>query len=201
MLQHRVYTWPEFLPREGEWINALFEKGLPCLHVRKPQSSWQEGQALLRQIEPVYHARIILHQHWDLGADFGVGGGHWTEAQRANHPDFEQTVLAQQAQGWQVGTAIHHPQQLASLPSCLDYVTVSPIFESISKPNYKASYTWEDHGKHPYTLVALGGITPSNLAAVQARGFKAVALLGAIWQPSTSIIDNYQQLCLALQQL
>lgn len=201
MLKHRVYTWPEFLPKEGQWINALFEEGLPCLHLRKPKSIWEECQTLLKQIDAAYHSRIIVHQHWKLGAEFGLGGIHWTEQSRANSPDFEQAVLAQQAQGWQVGTAIHQPHQLASLPPCLDYVTVSPIFASISKPNYQAQHHWEDRKNHPFSLVALGGIAPNNLAAVQARGFQEVALLGAIWQPVPSIINNYQLLCQALQQL
>lgn len=202
-MQHRLYTWPDFLEGEGALINALFEMGLPWLHLRKPQATLAACRHLLEQIDESYHERIIVHQHWELAAWFELGGIHWTEHSRAlvTPLEFAQKVKRQQTQGLQVGTAIHHPQQLAELPASLDYVTVSPIFESISKPNYTARYHWEDRGDYSFALVALGGIEPANLALVQARGFGSVAVLGAVWKPQTAILQNYQQLCQALQQL
>lgn len=202
-MQHRLYTWPDFLQGEGRLINALFDKGLPWLHLRKPAASLVACRLLLEQIDRQYHRRIIVHQHWELTALFELGGIHWTEQSRALYSPSEliQKVQVQQAMGLQVGTAIHQPEQLAELPALLDYVTVSPIFESISKPNYKASYHWEDHGHYPFVLVALGGIEPSNLVLVQKRGFGSVAVLGTVWQPQAAVLQNYQQLCQALQQL
>ena len=203
MLEHRLYTLPDFFEGEGDRINELFASGLPYLHLRKPNSTLEQCQTLLEQIEPLYHRQIILHQHWALGTISKVGGLHWTEKQRAIIPieDFAQEVAKQQAKGYQVGTAIHHPQQLEIVPLTIDYVTVSPVFESISKPNYQAHYHWKNKGTYPFTLVALGGIAPNKLAAVYARGFRSVALLGAIWQPQTSILKNYQQVWQAIQQL
>lgn len=201
-MQHRLYTWPDFLEEEGRLINTLFEMGLPLLHLRKPQATLAACQHLLEQIDKRYHERIIVHEHWELTASFDLGGIHWTERSRASVKSsvFEQQLRVQQARGLQVGTAIHHPKQLDELPASLDYVTVSPIFESISKPNYKASYHWEDRGNYPFLLVALGGIEASNLALVQARGFSSVAVLGAVWKPQTAVLQNYQQLCQALKQ-
>ncbi|MFK7796406.1 MAG: thiamine phosphate synthase [Aureispira sp.] len=202
-MQHRLYTWPDFLEGEGGLINALFEMGLPLLHLRKPQATLAACRHLLEQIDRRYHQRIMVHQHWELTALFELGGIHWTERSRAlvTPLELEQEVKRQQAKGLQVGTAIHHPQQLAELPASLDYVTVSPIFESISKLAYKANYYWENRDDYSFVLVALGGIEPSNLALVQKRGFSSVAVLGAIWKPQTAILQNYQHLCQALQQL
>jgi thiamine-phosphate pyrophosphorylase len=202
-MQHRLYTWPEFLEGEGIILNALFEMGLPCLHLRKPQATLAACEQLLEQIDQSYHGRIVVHQHWELTSLFELGGIHWTERSRASATalEFAQAIKVQQERGLQVGTSIHHPKQLDTLPVSLDYVTVSPIFESISKPNYQARYYWEDRGHYPFLLVALGGIEPSNIALVQERGFRSAALLGAIWKPQTAVLQNYQQLCQIIQQL
>ncbi|MGH1335196.1 MAG: thiamine phosphate synthase [Aureispira sp.] len=203
MLEHRLYTWPNFLEGEGKLINELFARELPYLHLRKPNSSLEECQTLLEQINPIYYSQIILHQYWELGKVLKLGGVHWTERQRTSLSieAFAQQVADQQAAGYQVGTAIHHPKQLEELPETLNYVTVSPVFESISKPNYQANYQWKDDKTTPFLLVALGGIAPDKLEAVQARGFHAVAVLGAVWQPLKSVLQNYEQLWQGIQQV
>lgn len=203
MLEHRLYTWPDFLEEEANLINQFFALGLPYLHLRKPKSSLKDCQRLLKKINSINHSKIILHQHWELADQFAIGGMHWTESRRAVETtnNFVQQVARQQEAGYQVGCAIHQPEQLSQLPPSLDYVTVSPIFESISKPNHKATHTWEDKGEHPFLLVALGGVSLAKLAAVQVRGFRSVALLGAVWLPRSQALKNYQQICLKIQQL
>lgn len=202
VLQHRLYTWPEFLEGEAHIINELFALGLPCLHLRKPTSSLEEYQALLKEINAAYHPKIILHQHWEVADEFNIQGLHWTEGRRTTETpsNFAYQVADQQAKGYQVGSSIHQPGQLLEMPNSLDYVTVSPVFESISKPNYRASHVWKDSGKYPFLLVGLGGVASDKITELQARGFKAIALLGAIWKPADQAIEKYQELCQRLQQ-
>jgi thiamine-phosphate pyrophosphorylase len=202
-IEHRLYTSPDFLEGEAHLLNQFFDRGLPWLHLRKPSGSVENCRSLLEGIDQAHYSKIIVHQHWQLVEEFGLGGIHWTEIRRATETpsQFAEELRKQKAKGYQVGTSIHQPGQLQEMPESLDYVTVSPIFESISKPNYMVSHTWYDRGEHAFLLVGLGGIAPPRLAEVRTRGFKSVALLGAIWKHPAQAFENYQQLCQALAQL
>ena len=61
-----------------------------------------------------------------------------------------------------------------------DYVTLSPIFDSISKQGYKSAFKLMElknkiKGKK---VVALGGVTPDKFSYLKSIGFKGAALLG-----------------------
>lgn len=202
-MRHRLYTTPEALPNEGIKLNRLLEQGLPWLHLRKPNYTLKELEALLQSIEVAYHPRLVLHQHWTLAEHYAVGGVHWTEwSRRQQEPaDFAKAVAKQQAYGWQVGTAVHHPLTLDRLPHYIDYATVSPVFPSISKPHYHPNLDWHNTGKYPFTLIGLGGIDGPNLQLAYDRGFREVIFLGAIWSEPQRTLIRYKKLCQRLQQL
>jgi thiamine-phosphate pyrophosphorylase len=64
-----------------------------------------------------------------------------------------------------------------------DYVTLSPIFQSISKPDYNKELGLEmlsEAASYNISIVALGGITPNNAAACYAAGSSGVAMMGAV---------------------
>ena len=202
-MEHRIYTSPDFLEGEANALTTMLALGLPFLHLRKPKSNIKHSRALLANIDARYHHKIILHQHWELIEEFALGGLHWTEGRRATETpsNFARHVAVQQKKGWIVGTSIHQPEQLLEMPPSLDYVTVSPIFESISKPEHLAKYEWHDTQEHPFLLVALGGVAPSTLSKAQVRGFRSVGLLGAIWKEPQQAVQNYKELCQVLKQL
>lgn len=58
-----LLTKPEFFSGEAEIINSLFRHGLPTLHLRKPQATAEEKDALVAQIEPRFRDRIVMHNH------------------------------------------------------------------------------------------------------------------------------------------
>lgn len=68
-----------------------------------------------------------------------------------------------------------------------DYLFVSPVFDSISKPGYRAVTFDTDRIRRlttrgGATLTALGGVTPERLAQVRQMGFGGAAMLGCLWE-------------------
>lgn len=202
-MRHRIYTFEEAVPNESNLLNALLEEGVPWLHLRKPKYTLEQLETLLTSMDPIYHPRIILHQHWELAEYYAVGGLHWTEWHRRQYApvDFDRLVARQQRQGWQVGTAVHHTLTLDQLPPYLDYATASPLFPSISKPGYRPSFDWQLRQAYPFTVVGLGGIQADNLKRAYARGFREIIFLGAIWKDPERAVPNYKRLCNIMQQL
>ena len=58
-----LLTRPDFFSGEADTINALFAAGLPILHLRKPQATQEQKEALVAQIAPAYRDRIVMHNH------------------------------------------------------------------------------------------------------------------------------------------
>lgn len=69
----------------------------------------------------------------------------------------------------------------------MDYVFLSPIFDSISKSGYHSAFTLEvlqqaaAHNIIDEKVVALGGVTPDKVKWLRQIGFGGAAMLGAVW--------------------
>jgi thiamine-phosphate pyrophosphorylase len=70
-------------------------------------------------------------------------------------------------------------------------VTLSPVFDSISKAGYNSGFTYatlkeaSKKGIIEGNVIALGGISTSNIASIVDMGFGGVAVLGAVWNRAT----------------
>jgi thiamine-phosphate diphosphorylase len=80
-----------------------------------------------------------------------------------------------------VGRSCHTPDELAraAAEGC-DYATLSPIFESPSKPGYGPPLGVEALGRPPLPVYALGGVDEHNAASCRAAGATGVAVMGAV---------------------
>lgn len=197
-MEHRVYTTPDFFENESSLLNQLFEMGLPCLHLRKPQGTKTDFKALLDSLKVSFYDRIIVHQQFELFDDFGLKGIHLTESKRRSLTERELNDLIQSCHEKKaiIGTAIHQKEDLEHLPLTLDYVTLSPIFSSISKKNYLPEIDWKTANlTQNFRWVALGGIGLKTLAAAYEKGFREVAFLGAVWKDLSKVSINYKLLC------
>lgn len=179
-----IITTPNFWQGEAEVIKTMFRSGLVRLHLRKPDSSLSEYRALLEQIPQCYHKQIVLHDHFELVDEFGIGGLHLN---RRN---------PQPPEGWDGGisTSCHSIEELREKHSAhdsamhYDYLTLSPIYESVSKPGYVPSFTHADldgayrEGIIDDKVFALGGITRFNAReAVETLHFGGTLTLGDAW--------------------
>ena len=205
-MQIRVITRPDPFPGEAQCLNQLFEAGLSCLHLRKPEAPAKDFERLLEGLLPAFRSRVILHAHFHLLGKYDVQGVHFTETHRRSLPKagLPQLLDYLHSQGKVVGTAAHDKGTVWQLPAGFDYVLVSPVFESISKAGYTPVEHWnvqELKKQVPATLVGLGGIDAGKLAAAARLGFEEVAVLGAVWQEPSQAVVRFQSLQTTSQKL
>ena len=194
-----VITHPEMLPEEAGIINQLFAHGLTRLHVRKPESTVPELRALLEQIDPQFRERIALHQHHELAGEFGITRLHFTESNRSAKSS--EKLEALKTNGNVLSTSLHNPADLEQLSPCFDYAFLGPVFDSISKKNYKAALPNDfqlERFNFPGKLIALGGIDGTKLDFVASLGFDGVAVLGAIWTDTANAVTEFRVLASAM---
>lgn len=194
-----VISSPENFPQEANIINQLFEAGMNIFHLRKPGKSETAISDLLEQIERKYHPKISLHQHHFLAGKNSINRLHFTEQDRSN----TETEKLQQfkKEGFIVSTSVHEVEMIAKLQD-FDYVFLSPVFNSISKPGYTgfvdASFIVQKSVNAP-EVIALGGIDAANIHQLKTMNFDGAAVLGIIWQQPEQAVFNFkilQEICL-----
>jgi thiamine-phosphate pyrophosphorylase len=185
---------------ELAWLAQLFADNLHRLHVRKPGWSRAELADYLQAIDPQYRSRLVLHSHYDLAHEYGLGGIHLTEtARRASSLPRLLRGLGRLS----VSASLHTLADVQQHRRRYNYVTLSPIFNSISKENYLSSFDLTQvqamlrklaarPGYRPQVL-ALGGIEATNVAQVRQLGFAGAAVLGSIWQ-SPDPVASFREL-------
>ncbi len=176
-----VITKEDFFAEEAAWINALFEAGLEYLHLRKPKSTEVELEELLCKIKEQYYSRIALHDNFQLIVKYNLGGVHLN----SRNPEPPQGFAGR------VSRSCHSVEEAAQTKKQYDYVTLSPIFNSISKQGYNAAFTdvqleqAKACGIIDNKVIALGGVTEENIHRAKEMSFGGVAVLGTIWNEPT----------------
>ena len=176
-------TLPYFFEGEAKLISAVLKnKTADLVHIRKPEASSHQIKSLITEINPNFHKRIKLHDHFELLDDFPLGGIHLNERNQTIHP------MAKS-----VSRSFHTIEELISA-SKYDYVTLSPIFDSISKPGYKAAFKPDDLKSALSTLhnvIALGGVTSEKYPFLKEIGFHGAAGIGQFWDSNNLKKNNY----------
>lgn len=163
----------------ARWI-SLREKDLPSA----------ARLALLDELLAIARpAGCLVTVHDDLDAAHRCDGLH--------QPDGSDPAAARPRLGPAalVGVSAHDRPSVRAAAAA-DYVTVSPVFESPSKPGYGpplglaglADLT--DAAMLP--VIALGGVTPDNLAACRRSGATGVAVMGSVMRapdPAAVVAD------------
>ena len=80
----------------------------------------------------------------------------------------------------------------------LDYVLMSPLFDSISKPGYMATAGLLQNLPARYSrtvnVIGLGGIDPDTILPVIRHGWDGAAVLGWIWEEPAAAVKRFEQL-------
>lgn len=172
-----VITPPAFIREEPSAIVRLLDHGVWAVHLRKPDSSVGELAELIRSIPAAYHSRLVLHDHFDLCADFGLRGVHLNR-RNPNPPLRHRGTLS---------CSTHSFDELNRRLPEVDYAFLSPIYDSISKQGYASGFTPEQlrsgqsDGLIGPKVFALGGVTADRLVELESYGFGGAALLGEVW--------------------
>lgn len=174
---------PGHFENETTLVNSMFERGLALFHLRKPVYNRESLSVYLSGINREYHPRIVIHSCFELLTDYNLRGIHIRAADKESKENIIERYIGRE--DLSISISCHTLNELADDTSGLDYVFLSPVFDSISKSGYKAGF---DHGKLADALegieldvVALGGCRAENLHKIKEMGFTGAAFLGAVW--------------------
>lgn len=165
---------PDNLMCEHDTIAELFDQGLDHFHVRKPDLTERELFVYLSKFPRRLRDKVILHGNAELARQFDVAGLH--------------LPVGKEFGDWsgKRSRSLHSIEELENINEKLDYVFLSPIFDAISKPDYKAAFDEPELAKilskkRDFDVVALGGITAETAEKSFELGFDGVASLGFVW--------------------
>ena len=165
---------------------AAFRGGARWLSLREKDLDPDAQLALLRDLAALgsrYGATVTLHGTAETALAAGADGLHL--------PAGGQVEAARQRLGPRalVGVSTHDAFELAAAAaSGADYVTLSPVFTSASKPGYGPALGLEGLRSllraADCPVLALGGITRETLRGCIAAGAAGVAVMGPVMRAS-----------------
>lgn len=183
---------PGKIAGEQALVNALFEEGLEYFHLRKPGFTASDVEKYLKLIDPKFLKRIIIHSHYKIAEKYNIGGFHFP-AHFLNDIDkksYDEILNTARNRRLRTGTSIHTIVE-AKHAKKLDYMFISPVFDSISKEGYKSviqpgafkKFLLEKATMKGYPeVIALGGVDEVHIPLLKDMGFDGLAILGAIWK-------------------
>ncbi len=172
-------------------LNQLFEAGLECYHLRKPDKNYNQHCDYLNQIDSRYHDKIVVHHFHELINKFNLKGIHFTEQKRIDHIDNPgQYFKNLNMFGKTISASFHELKDLIDCYFEFDYHFLSPVFSSISKQGYEGRGF--DVNNIDKNIFGLGGISIDNLDQLKNLGFNGAAVLGSIWK-SESPIKSFKE--------
>lgn len=191
-----VITSPDKIPNESELINQLFAQGLETLHLRKPSWAKPDFETLLKSINPEHKRKVVLHQFHELASKYNIKGLHLREENRKQLSLSELKELSKELKRKNLtfSSSFHSIEDVISSENAFDYVFLSPVFDSISKPDYVGSKFNVQSLKFETKVIALGGIDANNIHNTKELGFDGAAVLGAIWGKSKMVIDKFSHI-------
>lgn len=172
-------TTPDFRQGEDLAICRLIDNGWQRVHIRKPDATRDQLAELIKKIPEKYYDALTLHDHFDLAIKFGLGGIHLNR--RNPLPPLNWKGLISRS---------CHTIEETILYSRLDYLTLSPIFDSISKPGYKSKFSRVQlKNINLKKIYVLGGVTFSHLNQLEDIGFKGAAILSEAWKTRIEMLQ------------
>lgn len=165
----------------AEIAEASFKGGCRWFSLREKDLPAAERLALLTELAALgrqYGAVVGVHDDIDAAVTVAAGAVHLPGG---SDPAVARARLPRAL----IGVSAHAPGEAAApLAAGADYVTISPVFLTDSKPGYGPALglggltATVAFAKGP--VVALAGITPANAAACLAAGAAGVAVMGEV---------------------
>lgn len=181
------------LKDEAAMINTILDEGWNGVHLRHPLSDAETVAAILDDIRPENLSRVRLHDHFHLAKSYPVGGLHLNSRNPSLSSDFNGSL----------SRSCHSVDEICRLETnTYDYVTLSPLFDSISKPGYYAMKLKPEELEqiNSVKIMAMGGITPERIKNLRCYNFAGVCVLGFLfnklgtnWKPAlVSRLNNFK---------
>ena len=176
------------------FARELHEAGIRFLQYRDKDASDEvllQRAAILRRIFPASDSRLILNDRVPLVLTAGYDGVH--VGQEDLSPAEARALLGPEVM---VGVSTHSERQLVSAAdSPTDYIAIGPVFATSSKQvpdpvvglqGVRAARAFTDK-----PLVAIGGITRANCAAVIEAGADSVAVISDLIQSPGKSVEEF----------
>jgi thiamine-phosphate pyrophosphorylase len=164
-----------------EVAEAVFAGGVRWFSLREKDLPPAERRRLLARLVGLGHRHgAIVGAHEDVEAVIAVGadGVHLPSG---GDPRAARAVLQRALIGASAHSAIEAAEQLIA---GADYVTVSPIFLTASKPGYGPALGLDGLARivagAPGPVLALGGISAENAMMCRAAGAGGIAVMGEV---------------------
>ena len=164
-----------------EIAEAAFRGGCRWFSLREKDLPPTERRALLAELVELgrpFGAVIMAHDDMDAVLATGAAGVHLPGG---GDPAAARRSLPQGL----IGVSAHSAEDaVAQFRAGADYVTLSPIFLTDSKPSYGPAMGLDALAAAasiaPGPIVALGGIVPDNAAQCLTAGARGIAVMGEI---------------------
>lgn len=159
-------------------VVAAVRAGAPGILLREkdlPGPDRRDLATTLAEVTAAHGVRLLVASDADLAAGVGAAGVHL-----ASHDPVADT------DGLLLGRSCHDAAEVAgAVAEGVDYVTVSPVAATASKPGYGPALGAQGvaalaTAAAPVPVLALGGVTPANTRAVLDAGAHGVAVMGAV---------------------
>jgi thiamine-phosphate pyrophosphorylase len=164
-----------------ELAEVIFAGGCRWLSLREKDLPPAERRTLLSALMMVgrrWGATVTVHEDVDAAVIAGAGGVHLPSA---GNPKAARARLA----GGLIGASAHSAAEASALLcSGVDYVTISPVFITASKPGYGPAIGLDGLAEIvrqvPGPVIALGGINAANAPLCLSAGALGVAVMGEV---------------------
>ena len=185
-----IITQPRFFKDEEKFILQLLELGASGIYIRKENYSAEYIWNIFKKVARKFHHKLIIpFSFYDENnfkeCNFII---HFKEKERTIENLSKVPIEAV------LSTSIHDLNKWKELADKFKIIFYSPVFESISKPNYKPKISLKElsvqignRKSEIENLIALGGINESNILLIKEAGFNGAALLGTIWKSDEPI--------------
>ncbi|MDD5571175.1 MAG: thiamine phosphate synthase [Bacteroidales bacterium] len=197
-MKYAVISSPSEFPDEIEIIDSLFKEGLEIFHLRKPDYNLSQFEELIEKIYEKYHRKIVIHSNYELIEKYNLKGIHFS-LKNINIKNLK----INPARKYSISASFHSLDEFYKYGNKFDYAFISPVFNSISKKDYKSEITHDEINKFLKSekkqcrVFALGGIDENNVEIIKELGFDGFATLGAIWNksfPKEEIVNKFRRI-------
>lgn len=186
----RIAITPEEIDEQNEAkaVKIILDNVWDKVHLRHPNASRRDMINLIENIPQKYHCRLVLHGHFDLVNEFNLGGLHLNR--RCPEPP--------RLYNGALSKSCHTVDEIKSVTDAgYSYVTLSPIFDSISKPGYIGNFTDRELERlaniDNLPIIALGGVNFNNIIDLAKYNFSGYAMLGALPWSDLSELNKLTQ--------
>lgn len=167
-------------------IISAYQPGSVVVHIREPQLEGREFFELCEIYSAIikkYRQYVFINDRVDIAVAVKADGVHLPSL------SYDVEWVKKHFSSMIVGKACHSVEEVKNLSEAVihpDYVTLSPIFSTLSKPDVK-SLGLDELAQATYyhlPIFALGGMTHLLRSQVLATGAHGIAMLSGAWEKS-----------------